>query len=248
MLLILGGFVLADTYRGLLVELTDSKLAILVRVKGETKKAEKKVLDVAAKVRVSQPKGDGEKLLPFAQVQTLVMAAAKQKVVRGVRASVSTDDSGRVVAIKLDKGGLPEKAAEILERADRIELYSLEPEPDPKAAKDPTATFFRGWLVLGKTVIKEDKTRKTVQDVLDVSIGRGRVAMCFDPRHAIRATRGDKTVDMVICFRCGQVYFYYDPKKDKPTAQSILRGMQPAFDNILKTAGVPLAAPSKESL
>jgi hypothetical protein len=244
MLLVLGGFALAETYQGSLVELTASKLAILVRVKGE-KKSEKKVLDVVAKVRVSQPQGDREKVLPFAEVQKLVMAVAKEKGVRGVAASVSTDASGRVVAIKLGKGGLPEKAAEILKKADRIELYSLEPEPDPKMAKAATTTFFHGWPVLGKTAIKEGKARKAVQDVLDLSVGRGRYVKCFDPRHGIRATHGDETVDMVICFRCMQIEFYYDPKKDKDTGNTISRVMQPAFDEILKTAGVPLAAPKK---
>ncbi len=196
---VLGGFALAETYRGLLIELTDSKVSILALVKGE-KKGEKKVLNLAAMVRVIQQKEDGkEKLLPFAEIKKLLAVAAKgrKRPTSGLLVSVSTDEVGRVVAIDLGKSGLPDKVAEILNKADRIELYSLEPEPDPKAAKDPKATLFRGYLVLGKTTIKEGKERKAAQLMLDVSAGRGRVARCFDPRHAIRATHGDKTVDMV---------------------------------------------------
>jgi len=108
-LLILAGFGLAETFHGLLAELTDSKLTIVAREEGG--KPEKKTLDVGSNVRVSQPKGDGEKLLPFAEVQKFVKAATEQKFAGGVLASVSTDGAGQVVAIKLGKGGLPEKAA-----------------------------------------------------------------------------------------------------------------------------------------
>ncbi len=245
-LLILAGFGLAETFQGLLVELTDSKLTILVRVEGG-KKPEKKTLDVSRKVSISQPKGEGEKPVPFAVFQNLVNAAAGQRVVLGVLASVSTDGSGQVVAIKLGKGGLPEKAAEVLEKADQIELYSLEPLPEQKAAEDPNAPRFHGWLLLGKTTLKAGETRTNVQNALDVAVGRGQTARCFEPRHGIRATHGDKTVDMVICFACGLVDFYDDAKKREPTSsEKILKGMQPVFDEILKTAKVPLAVPRKE--
>src|SRR4051812_39361754 len=90
MLLIWGNSVRAETYHGLLVELTDSKLAI------RTVEGEKTTLDVGGNVRVFQPKGEGEKLLPFAEVQKLVTATVKEKVVKGVLASVSTDNNGRV--------------------------------------------------------------------------------------------------------------------------------------------------------
>jgi hypothetical protein len=72
------------------------------------------------------------------------------------------------------------------------------------------------------------------------------MARCFDPRHWIRATQGDKTVDIVFCFGCGQIYFDHDAMKDEETTDSILSGMQPAFDEILKAAGVPLAVTMKE--
>ncbi len=51
--------------------------------------------------------------------------------------------------------------------------------------------------------------------------------------------------DMVICFRCGQIEFYFDPKTDKHTGTRVLNEMQPVLDEILKAAEVPLAAPKR---
>ena len=246
LVLALGGFAFADIYdRCLIIELTDAKTTFLVRVPGE-KGTAKKVVALAKEVAVTQLKGGGEVPLPLAGLQKLVVATAKHPLVRGIEASVTTDDTGRVTAIRLAKGGLPEEAEAIFDKADRVELYSLEPEPDEKAAKDPKAVYFRGWLVLGKAILKGDKERKPLAEALDLAIGRGRVAKCFDPRHGIRATKGRKTVDVVICFRCGQAYFYYDPKKEDLTTVKVVKGMQPVLDEILKAAGVPLAVAGKE--
>jgi len=47
------------------------------------------------------------------------------------------------------KSNLPKKARRILDRADGIELCSLEPSPDP----DREGERIRAWTVLGKTAI-----------------------------------------------------------------------------------------------
>jgi hypothetical protein len=241
LLVVLGGFVLAETYRGLVVELTDTKLTILVR-KG--KKLEKKVLEVAGKVTVVQPKGKEVKKVALPELQKRVQRAKKTTGARGIPASVRTK-GGRVVTIDVAASRVPEKAAAILEKADQIELYSLEPEPDAKAAKDPKATYFHGWLVLGKTVLKDARTRKPVLDALDESVGWGAMAKCFEPRHGIRASHGGKTVDLVICFACQQVYVYFDPRKEEHATLRIRKGTQPVLDTILEGAGVPLARAKK---
>ena len=96
---LLAGSAPAETFKGLLVELTDSKLAILVRAEGE-KKADRKTLDMSNKVRVFQIRGDGEKPLPFTEVKKLVKAAGEQRLgLRGILATVTTDDTGQVAAM-----------------------------------------------------------------------------------------------------------------------------------------------------
>jgi hypothetical protein len=244
-LLLLGGFVLAETYSGLIIELSDSKLTIRVRKEGE-KKLRQKVLEVVGKVTILQPKGKAEKPLTFSELQNRVARAKKNVGARGVLASVSTNDGGKVVTIKLAASRVPEQAAAILEKADQIELYSLEPEPDARTAKDPKVNRFHDWVVLGKTVLKNARTRKQALDALDESVGTGLKAKCFDPRHGIRASHGGKTVDVVICFECGHVYFYFDPGKEDHTKGSIGKGTQPVLDAILKAANVPLAKVKKK--
>jgi hypothetical protein len=238
-LLVLSGFVLAETYRGPIVELTDSQLTVLVR------KGEKKVLKVADKVVIVQPKGKEEKQVSLPELQKRITRAKWGRWKGSVLATVNTK-GGQVVKITLDASRVPEKVAAILDKTEQIELYSLEPEPDDKAAKNPKAIYFHRWLVLGKTVLKDARGRKQAIDALDESVGRGRRAKCFDPRHGIRATHGGKTVELVICFRCGQVYVYFDGNKEKDATLSINRGTQPVLDAILTKAGIPLAKTAKE--
>jgi hypothetical protein len=142
-------------------------------------------------------------------------------------------------AVAADK--FPDEAKAILEKSDRVELYSLE----PVEAKE--GETLHGWKVLGKTVIK-DKTRKAVLDALAKGIadpGKGG-AKCFDPRHAIRASHGGKSVDLVICFECGWVYVFPDGKGQAVARVETDTIFQPVFDKALKDAGVPLAKKRKE--
>jgi hypothetical protein len=146
-------------------------------------------------------------------------------------------------ALEAGAGGnkLPPAAQAILDRADQIELYSLEPNPTAEQRKASKEKPLHGWLVLGKTKLEAAPTRKAVLDALAKGMAApSRGAKCFDPRHAIRATRGGKTVDLVICFECSWVHVHLGGKKDGP-ALTIASGTQPAFDKVLKAAGVPLA-------
>jgi hypothetical protein len=163
----------------------------------------------------------------------------------GVVARVSTD-GGEVVRIEVLGESMPERAEAILVKADRIHLYSLEPEPTREQAKAAGATFIDGFLVLGKTEIKDKETLRRVREGLEGSVGMGRKAKCFDPRHAIRATAGEQTVQVVICFRCGQAYFSFEGEKGPSPKPSIGRWMQADLDKILEAAKVPLAKEAKE--
>jgi hypothetical protein len=135
-----------------------------------------------------------------------------------------------------EKKGLPAPVKAILEKAKTVELYSLEPEPTEKQRAGKPEKL-HGWLVLGKTAVKDAKTRKGLLDGLLKNPGRG--AKCFDPRHAIRATHDGKTVDLLVCFACGWVYVYEGDKHT--TTLTVAKGVQPTFDKVLKAAGVPLA-------
>ena len=140
--------------------------------------------------------------------------------------------SGPAPAQRKDR--LPAAVKDVLNKAEQLELYSLEPG---NANKDDKPETLHGWKVLGKTTVKDARARKELIEAAGKPSRKGG-AKCFEPRHAIRATHAGKTVDLVICFECSWVYVY---EGDKETAKlTVDRKEQPAFDRVLREAKVPL--------
>jgi len=141
---------------------------------------------------------------------------------------------------------LPSAAKSILEKADEMELMSIDPgnreldEPHPKGD-------YYGWKVIGKTVIDDLNTQKSILSALEKGVeefGSGTPPACFDPRHAIHATRNGKTVDLLICFECQQILVYLDGQRQDPyvfTSSS----PESVLDKVLSEANVPLAPKPK---
>jgi hypothetical protein len=131
----------------------------------------------------------------------------------------------------------------LFEKAEAIDLYSLDPGADMKEPADAKQGF-HGWKVLGKTTIKEAKTRKKVVAVMyqGLEASDGTAAKCFNPRHGIRVTADGKTVDVVICFECLQMQFYVGQAMKTETTTDT---PEKVFDEVLRDAGVPLAAKKK---
>jgi hypothetical protein len=150
-----------------------------------------------------------------------------------------------VAARSADKekdGAIPDQARTVLEKAEQIELLSLHPDrPLDKPKED-----FHGWKVLGKTVVKDAETRKKLVAALarGVKENKGEAALCFNPRHGIRATHDGKTADFVICFECfhGRVYVGDKELKGFLTTDS----PEKEFDKVLTDAKVPLAEKPKK--
>ena len=63
---------------------------------------------------------------------------------------------------------IPESARAALEKADRFELLSIDPDRQQEKTKDD----FHGWKVLGKTQIKDADTRKKLVAALKKGVGR----------------------------------------------------------------------------
>jgi hypothetical protein len=127
-------------------------------------------------------------------------------------------------------------AWKILEKAEKFELYSLDPD-----LGDQQKDGYHGWKVLGHTTITDKELRKklvvTLGDAIDNFVGGGK-KKCFDPRHAIRVTVEKKTYDFLICFQCDYVYVYSGDKRvavwnTGPTPEKL-------FDQTLSDVKVPL--------
>jgi hypothetical protein len=148
---------------------------------------------------------------------------------------------------------LPSAAAKLLDRADRVEVLSVDPamrdrpqmvKPDGTPVPPPppdTREDFHGFSVLGKTTVNGLLARRNVVSAVKRGIADsdGSVAACFLPRHGVRATVDGKTVDLVICFQCNSIRVYVDGEQ----AGTVLTAetSRDALDKVLTAAGVPLA-------
>ena len=113
-------------------------------------------------------------------------------------------------------------------KVDRLILYSLECDFDQLAVGED-AEILHGYLVLGKAEIDQEATRAEILNAVRNDIARGsRISNCFDPHHAIRIVVGDKTIDIVMCYKC--------------------RGYERTHDGTLKTTSYPMDVRSRELL
>ncbi len=135
---------------------------------------------------------------------------------------------------------LSEEAMAILDDADQLELISIDPNLEPtKATKS-----FRGWSVLGQTRVDDKPTRARLIASLYKGISESQgVAGCFEPRHGIRAVKGSKSVDLVICLACAWMEVHVG---NSETAVWTSGSPQVTFDAILTQAKVPLAPKPKD--
>jgi hypothetical protein len=132
---------------------------------------------------------------------------------------------------------IPADSLKALINAERYELLSL----DPERSETPPVDAFRGWRVLGRTVIDDVATRKGLCAALRSGAREKDVspAACFEPRHGIRVTRSGTTTDFVICFACSQVQVFEGDQKKHGFLVS--GAPQSTFDEVLRAKSVPLA-------
>ncbi len=136
-----------------------------------------------------------------------------------------------------DAARLPDKARAVLDKAESFEVWSLDAERE----KDANKESFHGWKVLGKTAVTGD-ARKELLDALNKGLAENATgARCFVPRHGLRAVHDGVTVDLVICFECSWVHVYIDKAAMPDAKLAIGKTPAPAFDKVLKDAGVKLA-------
>lgn len=133
---------------------------------------------------------------------------------------------------------------------DQLTLYSIDPsgkERKPGAGQDKGELLY-GYPVLGKVAVADPERRRAVTAAIKTAIRDKSVIQmkCFDPRHAVRVVKGSETIDLVICFHC---HNYDGFRNDEPATKngtpSISSSAQPLLDQLLRDAGVPLAAPAK---
>jgi hypothetical protein len=143
-----------------------------------------------------------------------------------------------------EKNTLPPEVRKVLDTADRFILFSLDPHPVSEEKLDKASNeLFHQYRVRRKIDIRTPKERAELLGALykGISDSDGMVAMCFNPRHGIRATVGGETVDLVICFECLSIEIH------ARTNTSVLTTHSPAFtfNRALLRASSPPGKPSR---
>ena len=139
---------------------------------------------------------------------------------------------------KADKNKLHDDVLLVLEKANKIEILSL----DPMRIKDKEKTkdSFHGYPILGRTEVKEEVQKKVLNSLLEGMVGKIDMAKCFNPRHGIHAEYDGKAVDLVICFECNQIGVY-EATSTNLKFFAISKTPKPVFDKILEDAGITKA-------
>src|SRR5262249_26011603 len=125
-------------------------------------------------------------------------------------------------------------ARTVLDKADEIELFSL--NPDKKAKKEGGG--LRGWEVLGQVKLTGDDKAAIVKALeRGIAASDGSAAACFNPRHGIKAAHDGRTVELVICFEGLSISGWND---GEPFGVLTGSGPEATFNAMLKDKGVPL--------
>jgi hypothetical protein len=137
--------------------------------------------------------------------------------------------------------GLPDDVVDVLRHAERYELLSLDGRVFGPAAAATGERLHDRYPVLGRVRVDDPADRAALFDALQSSSrwGLNVPALCFDPHHAIRATRDGHTTDVLVCFACFQAQVWQDGKQ--VGGFTIGRSPRGTFDAVLRKAGVPLA-------
>jgi len=134
---------------------------------------------------------------------------------------------------------LPGDARDVLEQAERMEILALFPYPGSDEAPATAHAPFHDYPVLGRAdVPAADRPALVAALYRALNENNDTVASCFSPRHGLRVEKGDRTVDLVICFECLQIEGHgADPSKE--TGGLTSESAEPTFDALLTRLGLP---------
>lgn len=103
--------------------------------------------------------------------------------------------------VKAEGRLLPIAARELIASAELIEVLSLGGIDEGELAE------FANCRVLGRTTVKDQNTLKVLAErLLIANEASSQGLLCIDGEYGLRVTSQGKTVDLMICFACGNVW------------------------------------------
>ncbi len=133
----------------------------------------------------------------------------------------------------------PKGTRRILEKSSQVVLFSV----NPRGNYEPNKQTFHRHEILGQTVVTGAEKTALLASLYDGFVPAPGGAMmfgCFNPRHGIRATLDGKTVDLLLCFSCGQFNGYLNDHQFA-TYEFVNGAPAPKFNQFLTAADVPIS-------
>ncbi len=132
----------------------------------------------------------------------------------------------------------------LFREADTLTLLSIDGATEscfPERVKTDGPMYFR-WPLLGQVDIPAGPARDKLLAALAHGLQNAprREMACFLPRHVLRAVKGDRSVDYVICFECCNLDVY-DQEGSHIGHRFISNSPAAMFNKTLEDAGIPLA-------
>lgn len=141
-------------------------------------------------------------------------------------------------SMKEVRSSFPLDSSALLEKPDTLVLYEL----DPTRRKPADGATFHGWSVVKQMDVPPPQ-QKELTDALFTAMAEQKVgARCFIPHHGLRAMKGGKTVDLVLCFTCQWVVIHHEGH----TRKALLAHKPIAlYDRVLRQVPNPPSEPAK---
>lgn len=134
-------------------------------------------------------------------------------------------------SVKGLRAAFPGDSKAILDESDQLFLYSIN-----SMSMGAKKNSFHGYLIVGRTEIKDKKVKADLVSQFYAGMAANlEPADCFFPHHALRAVRGGKTLDLLICFSCNGVKTYYENEEG---STSVNRDSESSYNQVLKKAGI----------
>lgn len=128
-----------------------------------------------------------------------------------------------------------ESQQSVLLTSEQFTLYSLKPVSDGRSGDG----WFYGNRVLGQMEINNAAERQKLVAALyrGIAENTGFEAACHNPRHAIRAVKGRRIVEMTICFECFNVMVFESGRRHMERTSTT---PEPIFNRTLRAAKIPI--------
>lgn len=130
---------------------------------------------------------------------------------------------------------LPAEATQALHSNGNAIIYSLEPWEKP----GKQVTRLQRYEILGQSDLT-DAQRSIAVGAFDSAIAGwdGNVAMCFDPRHALRIQFKGHAYDFLLCYSCHQIEVFRD---GKPFGGAGAAGSPKVLNDLMTSLQLPLS-------